>query len=98
MDSVKLEYNFYPAESFDDWRASAKEIDSVTFTNSSGEFNIKFSTATVTFDSLIITPYIEGYSENKLTTTAKDWQSGVKFFNSEFGYDFGDIKLNKRNN
>jgi len=96
LKDVKLEYAFYPIENFNRWRSNVMERDSIKFTDESGQFEIKFSTLSMTFDSLKIKVNKEGYKEKILVSTNEDWKSGFGFNHRKFQFNFGKIELEKK--
>lgn len=98
LKDVKLEYTFYPIENLQHWRANGMERDSVKFTDESGEFQIDFSTLTMTFDSLIVNVNKEGYREKILVSAREEWKSGLGLNQRKFRFNFGKIKLEKNEN
>lgn len=95
IKNVKLEYSFYPIENLNHWRANMVERDSIKLTDKNGEFEIKFSTITMTFDSLKIKVNKKGYKERILISASEDWESGFGFNLRKFQFNFGKIELTK---
>lgn len=95
IENVKLEYRFYPIENLNHWHANIEEIDSIKLTDKNGEFEIKFNTITMTFDSLKIRVNKEGYKEKILVSLNKDWKSGFGLNLRKFRFNFGKIELEK---
>jgi hypothetical protein len=93
LKDVKLEYTFYPIGNLNHWRSNVMERDSIKFTDENGQFEIKFSTLSRTFDSLKIKVNKEGYKEKILVSANENWKSGVGFNHRKFQFNFGIIEL-----
>jgi hypothetical protein len=98
LKEVKLEYTFYPLENLHHWRANVMERDSVKFTNEKGQFEINFSTITMTFDSIRIKINKDGYKEKIVVSAREEWSSRLGLNYRKIKFNFGKILLEENKN
>lgn len=77
LDSVKIEYRFYPLENFHNWRTRITK-DALVFTNKNGYFKFILPTLTMYFDSIKVFITKKGYHKRVITTLRKDWKKNWK--------------------
>ncbi|MCB9325434.1 MAG: hypothetical protein H6571_16975 [Lewinellaceae bacterium] len=93
LEEVKMEYTLFPIENLFHWRSNGLGKELIKYTNKAGEFEIKFSTLTMTFDSLKIILNKEGFNEKILISEQDQWNSKFASNPRKFRFNFGKIYL-----